>query len=101
MVMEDIIQSFNNSPVYVMELTELDELLSKCEIKFEKDTLISSYIRILKYKKFFLTQEKTTKGEIVLRLFSGFDEAEALVNDHLKTYDQMWDGCGCKINYYA
>ena len=63
--------------------------------------LISGFIRILKYKEYFLTKETTTKNEIVLRLFNNKEEAEELVVEHLETYDQMWDGCGCKVKYYS
>ena len=81
--------------------TSLDDLLDSCEIVLERDKLISGFIRILKYKEYFLTQETTTKNEIVVRLFNNKEKAEELVAEHLETYDQMWDGCGCKVNYYS
>ena len=61
---------------------------------------ISGDIRILKFKEDYLTQESTPKGEIVLRLFNNLQNAEELVNNHLEIYDKMWDGCGCKIDYF-
>jgi len=36
-----------------------------------------------------------------VRRLGGEDEARAFIRDRLDTYDRMWDGCGCKIDYYA
>lgn len=83
-----------------LDPNQLDELLSLTETLFEQDTVISGMIRVLKVPKGFLTQETTNKGRIVLRFFPAENEARALVQDHLNTYEKMWDGCGCKVEYY-
>jgi len=101
MNIENIISALDDNLVYLMPPTELDALLDNCEIILERDTLISGIIRILKYGPYFITQESTPKNEIVLRRFEILKDAEKLVFDHLETYDQMWDGCGCKVNYYS
>jgi len=36
----------------------------------------------------------------VIRRLSGRDEARALIARRLETYDKMWDGCGCKVDYH-
>ena len=101
MDMDKLITEMKDRLTYLMSPSELDELLSSCEIVFERDTLISGFIRILKYKEHFITQETTNKNEIVLRLYESREKADALVMDHLDTYDQMWDGCGCKVDYFT
>jgi hypothetical protein len=35
----------------------------------------------------------------VVRRLAGADQARALVARRLDTYDKMWDGCGCKVDY--
>ena len=35
----------------------------------------------------------------VVRRLANAAEARALVSRRLETYDKMWDGCGCKIDY--
>ena len=101
MDMSKLIEEMQGKLTRIMSPARLDDLLNSCEIILERDTLISGFIRILKYKEYFLTQETTTKNEIVIRLFNSIKEAEELVSEHLETYDQMWDGCGCKVNYYS
>lgn len=101
MDMQNLINEMRKVRVYELEPQQLDDLLASTEIIFERDTLISGFIRILKYQDYFITQETTDKNKVVLRLYKKEEEARALVNDHLDTYDQMWDGCGCRVDYYA
>lgn len=28
-------------------------------------------------------------------------EARSFVDGRLETYDNMWNGCGCKVDYYG
>ena len=101
MDMEKLLKSSDEKLVHILPEEELNDLLEKCEVVTERDTLISGLIRILKFGPYFLTQELTPKKEIVLRRYNSREEAEQLVFDHMETYDQMWDGCGCKVNYYS
>ena len=101
MEMEKLLDEMQDKLVHFMSPALLDDLLNSCEIILERDTLISGLIRILMYKNYFITQETTDKNEVILRLYPTREEAEALVADHMETYDQMWDGCGCKVNYYS
>jgi len=27
-------------------------------------------------------------------------EADLFIDERMETYDRMWDGCGCKVDYY-
>lgn len=101
MDMERLVTEMKDRLSYLMSPAKLDDLLNSCEIIFERDTLISGFIRILKYKDYFITQETTNKNEVALRLYDSREKADELVQDHLDTYDQMWDGCGCKVDYYS
>ncbi len=47
-----------------------------------------------------MVQETTDKGKIVLRRFDSDGEAFRFVADRLDTYERMWDGCGCRIDYF-
>jgi hypothetical protein len=79
---------------------DLTEMLQTSEIIFEQDTRIRDMIRILKVENHFFLQEKTNLGEIIIRQFDSKENALKLVNERMEIYDKMWDGCGCKINYY-
>lgn len=79
---------------------ELNELLLKSQIIVEKDTLISDKIRLLKHSNQLILQEKTTKDEYLIRMVKSLEEGEELIKQRMEIYDRMWDGCGCKVDYY-
>ena len=79
---------------------DLELLLSKCEIVEEKDTLISGKLRILNCQSNILVQEQSDKGELLIRFMENYKAAVALIDERMEIYDRMWDGCGCKVDYY-
>ncbi len=89
----------SNKKVYV-PVQRLDDILSQSEVKYEHNTLISDYIRIIKLNDNIVVQEKTDKNEIALHLFDDEKAAEKFVDERLEVYEKMWDGCGCKVKYY-
>ena len=97
---KDFNKRFKTEKYIVISDEELIDLLRSSKIVFEQDTRLHEFIRILKVQDFFYLQEKTNKGEIMIRQFEIEAEAMNLVNDRMVIYDKMWDGCGCKINYY-
>ena len=79
---------------------ELNELLLKSKIIVEKDTLISDKIRLLALDNQLILQEKTTKYEYLIRMVKSVEVGEELIKQRMEIYDRMWDGCGCKVDYY-
>lgn len=98
--MKDLISKFDEQNFVVISEQQLNELLNSSQIILEKDTRLRDFIRILRYEENIFLQEKTNQGEIMLRKFSKEEDARKLLNDRMEIYDKMWDGCGCKINYY-
>jgi hypothetical protein len=96
----ELIKEFKSKKVLLLPKVELDTLLKSSEILIVKDTVINDKVRILKVDNIFLFQEITNKDEIALRKFNRLKDAEALVQDRLAVYENMWNGCGCKVNYY-
>lgn len=96
----DLKESFGNKPLIIISEAELNELLNPLRIVYEQDTRLRDFIRILRIGNHFYLQEKTNKGEIIIRQFDNEADALKLVNERMEIYDKMWDGCGCKINYY-
>jgi len=80
--------------------SELNELLSHSKMIIEENTHISDKIRLLKFKDELILQEKTTKDEFLIRSIKTQKEAEDFIRDRLEIYNRMWDGCGCKVDYY-
>ena len=96
----ELTKEFKSKKILLLPKVELDTLLKSSEILIEKDTVINDKVRILKVDNIFLFQETTNRDEIALRKFNRLKDAEALVQDRLAVYENMWNGCGCKVNYY-
>lgn len=97
---KNIIQDLDENKKIFLPVAELNKVLSFSEIKYEKNTLISDYIRIVKIEDKVVVQEKTDKNEIALHLFDNEEEAQKFIDERLGIYEKMWDGCGCKVKYY-
>jgi hypothetical protein len=97
---KDLLKKFNVKKVLLLPVAELEALLNTGEIIVEKDTIVNGKVRILNLAGSILFQEITAKDELALRKFTRLKDAENLVNDRLAVYENMWNGCGCKVNYY-
>lgn len=100
MNLEKIIAVAKKKKYTIVKQDDLKELLSQSKIIIEKDTHISDKIRLLKYKDELFIQEKSNKDELVVRIMKTKKEAEEFIKERLEIYDRMWDGCGCRVEYY-
>ena len=95
-----IIDSLKKKKYLIISKEELDDLLSNSELIIEENTYMSDKIRLLKFNDQLILQEKTTKDEYIIRTINTKADAEIFINDRLEIYNRMWDGCGCKVDYY-
>lgn len=100
MNLERIISSIKKKKFLMIDESELNQLLSHSKMIIEENTHISDKIRLLKFKDELILQEKTTKDEFLIRKMKTQKEAEDFIKDRLEIYNRMWDGCGCRVNYY-
>jgi hypothetical protein len=96
---EDILDEVRHRKYALLTPKELDELLTASELLAEVDTHINKIIRLLTYRGTLLLQEYSFEGEIFVRHMESREAAEAFVQKRLDTYERMWDGCGCTINF--
>ena len=100
MNLEKVVSTLKRKKYLIISEAELNELLSESELLLEENTYLSDKIRLLKYNDDLLIQEKSTKEEFLVRRMNTKKEAEDLIKERLDIYNRMWDGCGCKIDYY-
>jgi hypothetical protein len=79
---------------------EAESALAAFELVREEDARLFGPIRILRAGDDVLVAERPEPGELAFRRLAGLAEAEAFVRERLETYERMWDGCGCRIDYY-
>jgi hypothetical protein len=100
MKISDVISSAKKKKFLTISRDELNDILTQSKILIEENTYISDKIRLLEYEDELILQEKTTKDEYLIRRMSTQKEAEQLIKERLEIYNRMWDGCGCRIEYY-
>ncbi len=65
------------------------------------DTYLAGDLMIVRLDRLFAAVEQPSPAERVLRRLADEEEAGRFVRQRLEEYERMWDGCGCKIDYYA
>lgn len=79
---------------------EVNKILVDSKLLIEENTYISDKIRLLEYETILFIQEKTTEDEFLIRKVNSRKEGKELIKERLEIYNRMWDGCGCKVDYY-
>jgi hypothetical protein len=100
MNLDKLITALKEEKYSVINEEELQELLFHSQNLIEKETYISGKIRLLKVNDELIIQEKSDKDELIIRPVKTIEEAEELIKQRLEIYEKMWDGCGCKVDYY-
>lgn len=96
----EILGALDSGTYVTVPPRELDELLAESELVSEVDTHINNTIRLLRMGGRLVLQETSFEGEIFLRPMHSKEAADEFIRKRLDTYDRMWDGCGCKINFH-
>ncbi|MGD8895608.1 MAG: hypothetical protein PVJ73_06200 [Acidobacteriota bacterium] len=96
----DLIDQMDSRAVLTLEREDLPRLLEVAETIRADDTGLSGWIRILSIDGRVAVQEQTPDGEVLLRRLASRETAERFVDGRLASYERMWDGCGCKIEYH-
>lgn len=76
--------------------------LADCFPRMAKhDTLVAGDLLIVETASGLAAVEQPKASERVVRLLGGREDADRFVQQRLELYERMWDGCGCKVDYYT
>jgi hypothetical protein len=98
---DDLIKDLRHTPFKAIDRDELRELMDAAAVLREDDTHIAGWIRILALGDSILAQEETPSGEVLVRRMPSRESAGRFVDLRMQSYERMWDGCGCKVDYHA
>jgi hypothetical protein len=101
MDLQSLLNKLDISDFIQISDTQLVELIESLKMVFEEDSMISGFIRIFEVNSLFIFQEQTPKDEILIRIFNNETEADNLIQNRLDIYEKMWNGCGCRIDYFS
>jgi hypothetical protein len=99
-MLEEVLNKLDAQTVVILLEEELRILMEETEVIEEKDTYFRDKVRILGSQDIFLIQEKSKKDEILIRKAGSLEEGQKFIQNRLAVYENMWNGCGCKVDYY-
>jgi len=100
MTENDLLAKLQNQSVIEISRADLVSLLENAVVLRSEDTGLAGWCRILSLEGGLLFQEETPRSEILVRKMNSRRVADQLAEDRLATYERMWDGCGCRIDYF-
>lgn len=96
-----ILQKLADGELVVETRRDLELLLPTFEVIREVDTLLAGPLFIIETDVgTAILEYPPQRDKAILRPFESLEAANAFVDDRLATYERMWDGCGCKIDYF-
>lgn len=88
----EVLGRFDADRVVELSPEESAALLDAAVVLSETDTYLSGSIHVLDLDGRVLVQERSQRGEILLREVASVDAAGEFVAARLKAYERMWDG---------
>ncbi len=86
--------------VVVVPAADWQEVAPAFATVLREDTLVSGDIVVAEGPCGPVVVEQPRPEERVVRRTPDLAAARAFVAERLATYDRMWNGCGCKVDYY-
>jgi hypothetical protein len=96
----DVAERLRRGEIVACSTSEWEQLAAIVETVEEHDTKLSGLLLIIRFGDVTAAVEEPSADERVIRPLADMTAARGFVEDRLDTYERMWDGCGCKVDYY-
>jgi hypothetical protein len=102
MTVQELTDRLQAGEVVVLETETWSALATSFDEVEAHDTHFYGSIRVMRGDSpGFMVAEEPKATERVVRLLGDEGAVAQFVADRMRTYDRMWDGCGCKVDFYA
>ncbi|KPK59721.1 MAG: hypothetical protein AMS21_09800 [Gemmatimonas sp. SG8_38_2] len=101
MTIEELSRSLEAEGIVSIPVTEWEKLAHEFEELERHGTFVAGDLLIVRGIMGLAAVEEPSVGERVLRRFADAEEVRSFVQQRLDQYERMWDGCGCKVDYYS
>ncbi len=95
----ELLDRLDAGEIVVLDQTDWESLSPAFELVEEHDTHMSGMLRLVRHPGGLAAVEQPSPGQRTIRPMPDMDTARSFVAERLNTYDRMWDGCGCKVDY--
>lgn len=100
MTVEELCSRLASGEIVVLAASAWGALEGQLEVVETHDTFMSGLISVRRGACGLVAVEQPKPEERVVRAFADAAAARAFVEERLATYERMWNGCGCKVEYY-
>jgi len=101
MTPEDLRRTLRTEPIVRLAAAEWEALAPGFEEVERHHTAVAGSLVIIRAGGTLAAVEQPRPDERVVRRLDDEDAMRAFVGERMATYERMWDGCGCKVDYYA
>jgi hypothetical protein len=85
-------------PLTAGEWAALADALDEVE---RHHTMVAGDLLVIRTGPGLAAVERPTPDERVVRLLGEESAVRTFVAERMAQYERMWDGCGCRVDYYA
>ena len=100
MTLEELGKRLAEGGIVPLAVEDWDALAPSFESLERHDTGMAGTLAILRGPMGLVAVEEPARGQRAVRSLADHAAARAFVEERLATYDRMWNGCGCKIDYF-
>ncbi len=97
---DDLESRMRREPVVALSESEWNAVAGGFEVAERHDTLVAGDLLVVRWTGGLAAVEEPGPGRRVVRRLDGLAGARNFVAGRLATYERMWDGCGCKVDYF-
>lgn len=98
---EELARRLTSERIVSLSTSDWAALAANFEELERHDTLVAGHLLIVRGPVGLAAVEQPSPEERVIRLLLDDQEAHRFVQERLEQYERLWDGCGCKVDYYA
>jgi predicted aminopeptidase len=97
---DDLTKRILSEGIVTLDAAAWQKVAGSFEELERHDTFIAGHLVIARRDEVLVAVEEPMRDRRVIRRLADDGEARRFVKDRLDTYERMWDGCGCKVEYY-
>ena len=101
MTADDLRQALRTEPVVRLSVLDWETMAGAFEEIERHHTVVAGSLVVLRVGDALAAVEQPRPEERVVRRLEGEAAMRAFVRERMEQYERMWDGCGCKVDYYA
>lgn len=98
--MDELARRLEAEHIVELPVAEWADLSGRVEEVARHETFIAGPLLLVRIAGQLAAVEQPSPATRVIRRLAGTDEAHVFVRERLEIYDSMWNGCGCKVDYY-